>query len=122
MIRSLALYLDFEGTKNINILYILIWGLENAGGSCHGDLDLDKVSGFINLCFESWLSILILKAQSTYISFQPCCGDLKDTGGTRLQFGIFILIWIWSLVFDTPMFQILALYLDFEGAKNIHVL
>ena len=30
--------------------------------------------------------------------------------------------WIWSLVFDTPMFQILALYLDFEGAKNIHVL
>ena len=33
-----------------------------------------------------------------------------------------ILIWVWSLVFDTPIFRILALYLDFEGAKNIHVL
>ena len=33
-----------------------------------------------------------------------------------------ILIWIWSLVFDTPMIQIWALYLDFEGAKNIHIL
>ena len=30
--------------------------------------------------------------------------------------------WIWSLVFGTPIFRILALYLDFEGAKNIHVL
>ena len=33
-----------------------------------------------------------------------------------------IMIWIWSQVFDIPMFQILALYLDFEGAKNIYVL
>ena len=28
---------------------------------------------------------------------------------------------IWSLVFDTPMIQNLALYLDFEDAKTIHV-
>ena len=30
----------------------------------------------------------------------------------------------WNMVtdFDTPMIQIWALYLDFEGAKNIHVL
>ena len=33
-----------------------------------------------------------------------------------------ILICIWSLVFGTPIFLIMALYLDFEGAKNIHVL
>ena len=33
-----------------------------------------------------------------------------------------ILIWIWSLVFDITMIQILVLFLDFEGAKNIHVL
>ena len=33
-----------------------------------------------------------------------------------------ILIWKWSLVFATPRFRILALYLDFEVAKNIHVL
>ena len=26
------------------------------------------------------------------------------------------------MVFDIPMIQILALYLDFEGAKDIHVL
>ena len=26
------------------------------------------------------------------------------------------------MVFDTPMFWILAVYIDFEGAKNIHVL
>ena len=32
------------------------------------------------------------------------------------------LIWIWSLVFDIPMVQIFALYLHFEGTKNIHVL
>ena len=32
------------------------------------------------------------------------------------------LIWIWSLVFATPIIRILALYLDSEGAKNIHVL
>ena len=31
-------------------------------------------------------------------------------------------MWIWSLVFGTPIYQILALYLDIEGAKNIHVL
>ena len=28
---------------------------------------------------------------------------------------------MWSLVFDATMIQMLALYLDFEGAKNIHV-
>ena len=38
------------------------------------------------------------------------------------EFGILIFIWIWSLVFDILMIRILALYLDFEGAKNIHVL
>merc|ERR1711954_89520 len=37
-----------------------------------------------------------------------------------LGFGILILIWIWSLVFDTTMIQILALYLDFKYAKSIH--
>ena len=39
-----------------------------------------------------------------------------------LEFGILILIHIWSLVFGTPMIKILTLYLDYEGAKNIHVL
>ena len=39
-----------------------------------------------------------------------------------MGFGILIMIWIWSLVFDETMTQILALYLDFKGAKNMHVL
>ena len=29
---------------------------------------------------------------------------------------------MWSLVFDIPMIHIFALYVDFEGAKNFHVL
>ena len=39
-----------------------------------------------------------------------------------MGFSILILIWMWLHAFGTPMFQILALYLDFEGGKNIHVL
>ena len=35
---------------------------------------------------------------------------------------ILILIWIWSLVFVSYIFQNLALYLDFKDAKNIRVL
>ena len=46
---------------------------------------------------------------------------LEDPRGSWPGFGILILIWIWSLVFDIPMIRILDLYLDFEGAKNIHV-
>ena len=40
----------------------------------------------------------------------------------RFTFSNLILIWIWSLVFDTPMISILAIYLYFEGTKKIHVL
>ena len=56
------------------------------------------------------------------MSFKSSCGALEDAGGSLLRFGILILIWIWSLVFDIPKIPILALYLDFEGVKNIHVL
>ena len=35
------------------------------------------------------------------------------------MFGIFTMTWIWSMVFDSPMFQIFVLYIDFECAKNI---
>ena len=69
-----------------------------------------------------WLCILNLKAQRTFMSFKSSFGALEDTGGSWLGFGIFIMIWIWSKVFDIPMFQIWALYLDFEHAKNNHVL
>jgi len=39
-----------------------------------------------------------------------------------MGFDIFFLVCIKLLVFGTHMFQIWAHYLDFEGAKNIHVL
>merc|ERR1711954_266169 len=56
------------------------------------------------------------------MSFKFSFGVLQVAGGSLLGFGILILIGIWSLVFDIPMIKILALYLDFEGTKNIHVL
>ena len=68
-----------------------------------------------------WLSILILKVQRTSMSFKSSFGDLEDAAGFWLGFGILILIWIWSVAFDTSLIQFLALYLNFEGAKNIHV-
>ena len=49
MIRILALYLDFEGAKNIHVLYVLIWGFGGCWrfltGIWHLDLDLDMVTG-----------------------------------------------------------------------------
>merc|ERR1711954_422343 len=60
--------------------------------------------------------------QRTSMSFKSSFGALKDAGGSCLGLVFLILIWIWSLVFATPMIQILPLYLDFEGAKNIYVL
>ena len=33
-------------------------------------------------------------------------------------FGILILIWIWSLVFDMPLFKFFSPYLDFENADG----
>ena len=53
-----------------------------------------------------WLSIRILKVQRTSMSFKSSLGALENAGGSWLGFGILILIWIWSLVFDKPMIQI----------------
>ena len=53
------------------------------------------------------------------MSFKSSFGALEDAAGLWRRFGIFISILIWLLVFDIPMIQILAPYLDFEGAKNI---
>ena len=76
----------------------------------------------VHQCPKFWPSVLFLKAQRRSMSLKSSFGALEDAGGSWLGFGILILFWIGSLVFDTPMIQILTLYLDFEGAKNIHVL
>ena len=68
-----------------------------------------------------WLSIWILKLQRTGMSFKSSFWVLEDTGGSWLGLAILILTWIWSLIFDRPMFWIVALYCDLEGTINIHV-
>ena len=68
------------------------------------------------------LSVLILKVRRASRPFQPSFFALEDAGGSRLGFGITIIFWILSMVFDSPMFQIFALCLDFESAKDITVL
>ena len=88
------------------------WGLESSFWFGYGHWSL------IHLCSEFWLSILILKVQRTSMSFKSSFGALEDAGGSWLVFGILILIWIWSLVSDTPMCQILALYVGFEGSNR----
>ena len=60
--------------------------------------------------------------QGTSLSFNSSFWDLEDAGDSSLEFGILLLIWIWSLVFGRPMVGVVAIYLDFEGAKDIHVL
>ena len=48
MFQILAPSLDFKGAKNIPVLKVLIWGLEDAGGSwlvLHPDIDMDMVTG-----------------------------------------------------------------------------
>ena len=76
----------------------------------------------IHLFSKSCLSYSILNGKRTSMSFKSQFGPLEVVRGSWLVFTIVILIWIWSLVFDTSMIWILAIYLDFEGAKNIHVL
>ena len=72
--------------------------------------------------YKDCLSIFILKVQRTSTSFKSWFWALVGDRGSWLGFGILILILIWLLVFDTSIFQILALYLAFEVTKNIHVL
>ena len=69
-----------------------------------------------------WLSIFILYVQRTSMSTKSWSGASDNAGGSLLGFGILILICVWSLVFNTPKFWILALCLDFDGAKNLQIL
>ena len=65
---------------------------------------------------------MILKVQRTSVSFKSWFWALVGGESSWLGFSLLIFTWIWSLVFDPFLFQILALYLDSEVAKNIHVL
>ena len=67
-----------------------------------------------------WILALYLdfEGQRTYMSFKSSFGALEDSGASWPGFVLLILIWIWSLAFDTNMFQNLAFYRDFEGCKE----
>ena len=116
------------------VLEVPDWGLASWSWFWYGHWSL------IQPWYNFLCSILILKVQRTSMSIKSSFGALEDAGGLWLGFGILILIWIWSLVFDTLRIQILcsililkvqkisfplnsgSTYLDFEGPKNIHVL
>ena len=68
------------------------------------------VNGLWYIMFQIGLSFLILKVQRTSMSFKSSFRALEDAGEPWLEFGISILIWIWSLAFDILMIQILALF------------
>ena len=86
------------------------WGSESDSWIGYGHWSLTHP------CFYFWLNILILKMQRTSMAFKSWLGAMEDAGDSWLKFGILILIWIWSLVFNTPNLQNLALCLDIEGA------
>ena len=121
------LYLDFEGAKDIHVLYLspdlgLWWGLEvpDMGLAC-GSWFWYGYWSLIHPYSEFRLSIFTVKMQRISMSLNFWFGPLKHAGGSWVGFGILILNRIWSLIFGTPMLQILAHYLYFAGAKNIHV-
>ena len=88
------------------------WGLASWSwfGYCHWSL--------IHQSSKFWLSIIIFNVHGTCMFFKSSFRALEDAVGFWVEFCILILIWILSLVFDTPMCQILALYLGFQGSKR----
>ena len=122
MIQILVLFSDFEGAKNIHVVYVLMWVFGGRWvcltGVWHLDLDLDMVT---SLYYTNDLDF-----GSLYL-FQRCnehtCPLVSDLG-----FGGFwrFLTMIWDLYLDLDMVTGLSsefcLYLNFEGAKNIQVL
>ena len=98
-----------------------LWRMLEAG-VWHLHLNLEMVT-----CLWVWCTLVLNLGSLS--SFWRCkehlcplkswLGALEDAGGSWLGLGIIFLIWIWLLIFDTPMYWILALYLDFEGTKNI---
>ena len=76
---------------------------------------MNMITGFDTTMIQIMALYLDFEGAKTSMSFKSSFGALEDAGGSWLEFGILILIWILSLVFDIPKFQILFLYLDFEG-------
>ena len=67
MIQILALYLDFEGAKNIHVLSVIIWGFGGCWrfltGVWHLDLDLDMVRNLAWIIPEVFITLRSVEAQ-----------------------------------------------------------
>ena len=73
MIQILALYLDFEGAKNIYVLKVLIWGFGGCWrfltGVWHPAINLDVVTGLWYTHVLNLGSILIITVQRISMIF-----------------------------------------------------
>ena len=89
----MGLHLDFEGAKNIHVLYVLIWGFVGQWrfltGVWHLDLDLDKFSGLRYTNVLNFDSVLILKVPRTSMSFKFSFGALENAGSYGWGFCMF---------------------------------
>ena len=75
-----------------------------------------------NLGSEFQLSTLKLKVQITLMSSKSLVGVVEDTGGSWLGFLFLIMMRTGTQCPKQPMFKNSAFYVEFEGAKNPHVL
>ena len=108
MFSILILHLDKKGAKNINVVWVLTWPLDDAGGF-QLEFGISVLVWIWLLIFDTpMFSILILKVPRTCMSFKSWLGLWRMLEVPN-SVGILILTWIWSLIFDTPMFSILIL-------------
>ena len=126
MFQILALYLDFDGQRTSMTFKSSFGALEDTGGDWLG-FDILILIWIWSLLLDTIMIQILalylgLKVQRTSVSFKSSFGALEDTGGSWLDLGILILISTRSLFFDLPIIWIPALYLDFEGAKNIYII
>ena len=84
ILKILALYLHFEGAKNIQGLYLLIWGFCGGwrvlAGVLHLGLDMVMVTGFYTPIFQILALYLDFKGAKTFPSIKVIFGALEDTG------------------------------------------
>ena len=91
-----------------------------SGFEAFGGLNIKRSWVHWQFLFKALSLFWRCKGQSCPLS--PDMGLLRTLEDSDRRIGMIILIWIWSLVFGTPYFQILAINLDFYRAKNINVI
>ena len=90
-------------------------------GILHNEYDSDRVIVFDTLMFPILAVYLESESTRNFNVLHIMIEALKEAKNYWVGYGILILIWIMSMVFDTIIFQIFALYVEFKGANNVHV-